>query len=644
METTFMTIHNLSPEANILYASDSIVDVLGYHPHEVINRSCFDYFHPNEVPFARAEHDRGIKMDKAAALYYARIQNRGQQWVSCECVFTIVHDVLVACTSIYRDTEKNRSRAQAAPTVQQRFALPPHDPRYHMLEHLSAKFRAPPQSALNEPRAALILNRFTRTLTVMYATNSVQNILGIPAEDFKNKSFYECISENCLPDAIRCLESAKANDSIAYLRFWYRNPLRREDVENDQALHDDSQSSDSDEGGVELHDHMEVETAHAGAGGSDSLGRSGQTSAQAYSSGSAREASGVGQIHHNRSPPTPEHSNSSGQSSTVSNNAVFDQTQGSRSSTSSIPGPASARQRRTPHPQQADAPAEYFELEAVVSCTSDGLVLVLRRARSVPQEPPEPAAAVQAARPNGLFAAPWGPDAIRPHVYQPDQNSPFRHAIDAPLVPPGGPPMEDFMASIRDIAVFAWSLVGINGNIVEYKRGGTPGDEALPPNGPPVWDPYGQPSPVYYEPPYNQALERWSQRDAKRAHDMGIHSRVPAQRYDDDNMHGMGCAPNQPMDGMAPAHAQHNNPGLQDYAYQGPGNFTNNGYAGRYGQPEVQPQPQSYGGGCQYGQQTQNAHPSQSHQQTQDYQGHPSQNPDAEERQDIPPRNRWMWY
>lgn len=34
-------------------------------------------------------------------------------------------------------------------------------------------------------------------------------------------------------DAVRCLESAKANDSIAYLRLWFRNPLLDEDVDTD---------------------------------------------------------------------------------------------------------------------------------------------------------------------------------------------------------------------------------------------------------------------------------------------------------------------------------------------------------------------------------------------------------------------------
>lgn len=44
------------------------------------------------------------------------------------------------------------------------------------------------------------------------------------------------------------------------------------------------------------------------------------------------------------------------------------------------------------------------------------------------------------------------------------------------------------MRSIRDVAVFAWPVVGINGNLATFSRG-MPGSGAQPPDGLPVWDP-----------------------------------------------------------------------------------------------------------------------------------------------------------
>lgn len=348
-----------------------------------------------------------------------------------------------------------------------------------MLEHLSSRFRSPPQPALLEPRAALILNRFTRTLTVMYATNAVSDILGISPNQFKDKSFYECMQENCYPEAIRCLESAKANDSIAYLRFWYRDPRRPEDY--DEEMQEASQSSDSEDGGVEL--HMDVDENSDNNRSRSFISHDGQSPAQ------------IDQRQENSRTSSSESEGMNNEST----QAIFGQNQRINSSRSSLPT-VSAVERRPRVLQPPRAVMEPLELEAVVSCTSDGLVVVLRRAR--PQVPIFQPAILVPQYANGLFAAPWGANPIRPHYFQPNQQFPFRHGLQAPQYPVGGPPVDEFMNSIREVAVFAWSLTGINGNIAAYGHG-IPRGEAVPPTGLPIWDPYGQPN-VGYAPPENR--------------------------------------------------------------------------------------------------------------------------------------------
>jgi len=320
---------------------------------------------------------------------------------------------------------------------------------------------------------------------VMYATNAVLEILGVSPDQFKDKSFYECMQENCVPDAIRCLESAKANDSIAYLRFWYRDPRRQEDF--DQEMREASQSSDSEDGGVELHMNMDENSE----------------SNRSHSFRSHEDRSPDEASHRQRTSRT-----SSDESLSINRDSaqvIFDQKQRPNSSKSSLPVAVSPVEQRPRASQLPRAAMEPFELEAVVSCTSDGLVVVLRRAR--PQLPvfQQPIQIPQYA--NGLFAAPWGANPIRPHYYQPNQQFPFHHGLQAPQYPVGGPPVDEFMNSIREVAVFAWSLTGINGNIAAYGRG-IPRGESVPSTGLPIWDPYAQPS-VGYAPPENQAAQRW---------------------------------------------------------------------------------------------------------------------------------------
>ncbi|ROW16821.1 hypothetical protein VPNG_01711 [Cytospora leucostoma] len=488
MEHTFMTIHNLTPDCNILFVSESITDILGWRTEEVHGRSVFDYFHPDEVPFARSIHSRGILLDKAASLHYARIVSRDGRWVSCECCFTIVHDVLVACTSIYRRGEKSERRAIEGAQIRRIFSSSPRDPRYHMLEHLSPKFKMPPVE--REPRAALILNRFTRNLTIMFATNAVASVLGLSPDRVKNKSFYRCIQERCLPDAVKCLESAKANDSIAYLRFWSRDPREEDDFEQEEGDEDEP-----------MFDEEQEENASDSEGGGAALGRGVDMDSNGISDRDIKKEDDDEPME-----SLPAASDNSGQGPSV--NA----TSGSRS----------RNPYRTPlgrdgmdllGRRNAGQPLPSVELEAVVSCTSDGLVVVLRRAR--PQIPPAhpPLVLPPWDIEDGLFAAPWALQPVRPHV-PPEMLYTFRPPLLPQFMPlqesikaAGGPPMEQLMRSIRDVAVFAWALCGINGSLAAYSHG-RPAGEAAPPDGLPIWDPNAVHS--AYQPPENQAAARWA--------------------------------------------------------------------------------------------------------------------------------------
>jgi hypothetical protein len=413
-----------------------------------------------------------------------------------------------------------------------------------MLEHLSAKFRAPPQPSLSEPRAALILNRFSHTLEVLYATDAVNVILGVTPEQFMGKSFYYCMQQRCHFEAMQCLSSAKSNDSIAYLRFWYRDPSLPDDIVEEEAMREASHSSDSEDGGALLSIPMDVNVSDNGGASSESH---------------AAIASGSQQENDQQVPQSLQSSlgTSSSESTDFESGAAisdFDQIKGSSSSAG---GSSRIRRPRLEHTiGPAAVPIEPLEIEAVVSCTSDGLVVVLRQARPVIPDLQKPASQFA----NGLYAAPWGDNPIRPHTYQPNRQKPFYHRFDAPIIPAGGPPMDEFMNSIREVAVFAWSLAGINGNIASYGRG-VPCGEAQPPGGVPIWNPFAQPAPEYL-PPKNQAAERWAQRDMV----MGNIGEMPLQQ------HGYAGG------GTVNLGMSHSRSG---YVFQGAGNYVNNGYPNR---------------------------------------------------------------
>ena len=317
----------------------------------------------------------------------------------------------------------------------------------------------------------------------MYATNGLADLIGVPANDLCGKSFYYCIQENCLREAVKCLESAKANDSIAYLRFWFRDPRQDNQLDHDEHMSDGHSSGDEDDGGVHLSELMDHD-------GSENA---------VYSDSSNSMRSSVERDQRRNDGMDPNSRTSSGNSTDLGANnddAIFDQPEGVHPSrTSSVSTPDD---RQSSNASWSRGPSQ-IELEAVVSCTSDGLVVILRRAKPIVCHMPRPLGAAEHPYSNGYFASPWasepilpnGPDRslyALPHLQQPSEPPVPPTAARANMAAMNGPATEDFMNSIREVAVFAWALTGINGSLERYSRG-TPSGESQPPGGLPVWDP-----------------------------------------------------------------------------------------------------------------------------------------------------------
>jgi hypothetical protein len=312
----------------------------------------------------------------------------------------------------------------------------------------------------------------------MYATTGIQDIIGISAEQMQGRSFYYCIAENCLQDATKCLENAKGNDSIAYLRFWFRDPRQDDappppDEDSDEEMTTDA-SVDNSEGGVGL------------VGGSDtSRDTGGGTDAMELDSG----AEG-----------SKRSRDSSGESAADTHEAIFGEPMPGHSSASSA-GQSPDRSRSGSRPQNGGT----IELEAVISCTSDGLVVCLRKARPmIPHPTHRPGKPVYE---HGLYAAPWANTPYLPAM-QDRPGAGFGTAFAPALGPHGAqhnlvpPPRSleqaDFMNAIRDQAIFAWGLTGINGSLADFGQG-KPLGESLPQDGLPIWasDPRGSSNPAY---------------------------------------------------------------------------------------------------------------------------------------------------
>jgi len=302
----------------------------------------------------------------------------------------------------------------------------------------------------------------------MYATSGVEDILGISAETMRGKSFYYCIAENCLQDAIKCLETAKGNNSIAYLRFWFRDPRSDDETvtngtsttadESDEEMTTDTSVDQEMTGGVHLGEDEDHIRDHS----------SGSRALQSESSMEIDQS--------NMDPQSRTSSGDSGDS--INPRDTYESIFGEPAHNPRSSSASSAASRNIPSPETP------IEIEAVISCASDGLVVCLRRAR--PMIPPPTHRPARPMYENGLFAAPWAENPMipspesrpaQPHASNFNQPHAPQNAHRQPKV--GGPSSQDFMSVIREQAIFAWALTGINGTLHKYGSG-TPMGESIP--------------------------------------------------------------------------------------------------------------------------------------------------------------------
>jgi len=370
----------------------------------------------------------------------------------------------------------------------------------------------------------------------MYATDGLADVLGITGDELHGKSFYFCMQQQCLRDAVHCLENAKANDSIAYLRFWYQDPRLVEVGEEFQLPTETDGSSETSE------------SASGSPQSEESTARLLNAAANAPGSGAPGNPTAF-------APPSlgPPGLTAASSSGAESNSYVNDLLPGQLPQHSTGSTTSETPRRR---------PSQPIQLEAVISCTSDGLVVCLRVAAPAPegqlvpttihpnftpysgepqeyvthyepvngafppsaytrglrgtygppqavptrQEPALPQArqghggqghlgysGPQTIQPQSLYAVPWGTQPMLPPNYTPATAAAPGASSNQPSTQHSNHTrpnnrQQDFMASIREMAVFAWALVGINGSLAEHGNG-KPHGEAQPPSGAEVWRP-----------------------------------------------------------------------------------------------------------------------------------------------------------
>ncbi len=72
-----------TPDGTYTFASPASRRLLGYEPEELVGRSAYDFFHPEDKPMVRESHDGLLEMPDVATVEY-RIRKKNGDYIRCE--------------------------------------------------------------------------------------------------------------------------------------------------------------------------------------------------------------------------------------------------------------------------------------------------------------------------------------------------------------------------------------------------------------------------------------------------------------------------------------------------------------------------------------------------------------------------------
>ena len=235
MEINFISIYDNTPKAKYLFVSESVTDVLGYLPEELLGESGYNLTHPNERQALGVIHSTNVQNERMSSVTTCRARHKDGHYVACDIVVHYCYDVLICTTFtvVSSNCIKHNMRASSADEV---FVIQPdgsirltgvwNDSQERMKKLFTEKYPWDINNLVlneQEPRFCLFINRYTTESLIVFATQMCESMVGMNQINCIGQSIYEYVAPHDKENVMKSIELSKSTDIINRLRFnWLR--------------------------------------------------------------------------------------------------------------------------------------------------------------------------------------------------------------------------------------------------------------------------------------------------------------------------------------------------------------------------------------------------------------------------------------
>lgn len=235
-EINYITIYDSTAEAKFVFVSESVTEVLGYKPEELIGQGGYSLIHPLELKAINLIHSINVKNQKMSSITAYRTKHKDGHYITIDSVVHYCYDSLV-CTNFVVDSSDSVKHKMRFHSADERFIVQKdgsiqlsgawNDSQIRMKNLLQGKDpwtnKSHKERIQLEPRFCLFINRYTTQSTIVFATRMCEELVGLSQLDCIGQSLYEYVARQDRESVKMQIEIAKANDIIARIRFnWMR--------------------------------------------------------------------------------------------------------------------------------------------------------------------------------------------------------------------------------------------------------------------------------------------------------------------------------------------------------------------------------------------------------------------------------------
>ncbi|CAO3660076.1 unnamed protein product [Rhizopus microsporus] len=201
MEVNYIAICDDSPSAKYVYVSDSVQEVLGFAPNEMIGTEGYKLTHPNEREALRIIHTFNYTNQR---LSYT--------------VVNYCYNVIVCTCFVSNSARKRKMRTISADAS---YVIQPDG-------SIQTEVKIPSNiswtSFPQEPRFCLILNRYSEQAYIVFATSRCEDMVCLNQIEIIGTSIYDYVAREDYELVKEQIEVTKREDIIAKVKFRWLIP------------------------------------------------------------------------------------------------------------------------------------------------------------------------------------------------------------------------------------------------------------------------------------------------------------------------------------------------------------------------------------------------------------------------------------